>query len=94
MEEVTITRSLDEIKKIVKEQDIIIGTERTISGLRIGKIAEVFVSKNAPESVKQDIMHYARLSDAKVVNLDIPNDELGVVCKKPFSISVIGLPKA
>ena len=34
--------------------------------------------------------YYAKLSNVEVVNLDIPNDELGLACKKQFSISILG----
>jgi ribosomal protein L30E len=41
--------------------------------------------------VEQEIAHLASLCKADVVRLDVPNTELGVICKKPFSIMVLGV---
>ena len=65
----------------------------TIKGLRSGKISEVFLSSNCPESVREDISRYAEMADAKVSELSQSNEELGAICRKPFLISVISLKK-
>ena len=69
------------------------GTERTVKNLKNGKIERVFLSSNCPQNVERDLSHYASLGKADVVRLQCPNDELGVICKKPFSISVLALLK-
>lgn len=85
------TDVISEIKKGVKDKKALIGTARTIKGLKLGKLQKVFLTSNCPASVKSSIEHYSKLSNCKIEHLDIPNDELGVICKKQFSISVIGL---
>lgn len=85
--------SIDEIKKAIKEKKAIIGTDETIKNLKIGKVEQVFLTSNCPEDVKEDIMYYSKLSKAKVVMLKQPNDELGALCKKPYSISVVSVIK-
>ena len=82
-----------EIKKLLKAGNIIIGTERTIKNLKLGKVQKVLVSSNCPSNVEKDINYYASLSGAELHKLDYPNDELSVICKKPFSISVLALLK-
>ncbi len=82
-----------EIRKLLDTKKLIFGTERVIKQLKLGSIARVFVTSNCPDDVKEDIARYAGISKAAVVQLEISNDELGVVCKKPFSISVVGLLK-
>ena len=82
---------LDEIKKNLKTKKLVIGTDRSIKNLKLKKLSRVFVSSNTPEELVGDIEHYAKLSGTEVVKLDVPNDELGVQCKKPYSISIIGL---
>ena len=84
---------VDEIKAIVKEGKAVIGTGQVFQQMKLGKIAKVFVTVNCPDGVKEDIRTYAQLGDVEVVQLKQPNDELGVLCKKPFSISVLGLRK-
>ena len=82
-----------EIKKMLKSGSIVIGTKRTINSLRLGKVQKVLVSSNCPASVEGDINYYAGLSGAELHKLEYPNDELSVICKKPFSISVLALLK-
>ena len=82
-----------EIKKMVKSGGIVIGTERAVRSLKLGKIQKVFLSSNCPAKVERDINYYAGLSGAEAHKLDYQNDELGVICKKPFSISVLALLK-
>ena len=61
--------------------------------LKLGKIEKVLVSSNCPASVEKKINHYAALNNTEVHKLEYPNDELGVICKKPFSISVLSFLK-
>ena len=82
-----------EIKKILKSGNILLGTERTVKGLRLGKVEKVFVSSNCPARVEKDLNYYAGLSGAEMHKLEFPNDELGIICKKPFSISVLSVVK-
>ena len=82
-----------EIKKMLKSGDIIIGTERTIKSLKLGRVQKVLISSNCPVSVEKDLNYYASLSGAELHKLDYPNDELSVICKKPFSISVLAFLK-
>ena len=82
-----------EIKKLLKAGNIILGTQRTMKSLRLGKVEKVLLSSNINEKAEKDISYYAGLSNAEIQKLDIPNDELGIVCKKPFSISVLSVVK-
>ena len=85
-----IDKTITEIKKLLKDKNLVIGTERTIKNLKSGKISKIFISSNCPSIVKADIEYYSKLTNAAVVKLKYPNEELGVICKKPFSISVLG----
>ena len=82
-----------EIKKLIKSGTFIIGTEKSIKQLKMGKVQKVLVSSNCPASVEKSINHYAGMNGAEVHKLEYPNDELGVICKKPFSISVLSFLK-
>ncbi len=84
---------LEEIKKNLKTSKLIIGTDETIKQLKLGKIAKVFLASNCQESIQKDMEHYCSLSGAELVVLDLPKDELGVACKKQFSIAVLSLLK-
>lgn len=80
---------IDDIKELVKTDNAIIGTKETLRLLKEGKVKRVFVTSNCPDDVKQSIAYYAELSGAAVEQIPIPNDELGVICRKQFSISVL-----
>ncbi|MFQ5475050.1 MAG: ribosomal L7Ae/L30e/S12e/Gadd45 family protein [Candidatus Nanoarchaeia archaeon] len=84
---------IDEIKKLLKTGKIIIGKETTLKKLKTKNLQKIFLAKNVSASVKADIAYYADLASVEVVTLDIPNDELGDLCKKPFAISILGVAK-
>ena len=86
-------KNVQELKQALDTDKVIIGTDRTIKGLKQGNVVKIFLSENVAENVKDDIEHYASLSKVEVVHLPFPNDELGTVCKKLFSISVVGISR-
>ena len=83
--------AITELRKHVQSSKFIIGTSEVMKLLKHNKVARIFVASNCPASVKEDFKHYGTMSDCEIVELEIPNDELGVLCKKPFSISVVGV---
>ena len=85
---------VSELKKILKGEKVVIGTQRTLKELKRGSVERVFVTSNCPPAIEQDIDHYTRLSGAEKIKISLPNEELGIICKKPFSISVVSLLKA
>ena len=85
--------AIHEIKENLNTKRLVLGTNLTIKQLKRGSIVKVFLSKNCPESVKRDFDHYSKIAGVSVENLTIPNSDLGTACKKPFSVSVVGLLK-
>lgn len=81
----------EDIKKMLKSEQVIIGTERTIKELRTGKIKKILVASNCRQNDEKILRHYAGIGKAELIKLSYPNDELGIICKKPFSISVLAL---
>lgn len=88
-----VDKNIDEIRKLLKTKKLIIGTEKTLKNIKLGKVAVVFLSSNCPSKVLEYIEHYKGIGGFKVVKLKYPNDELGAVCKKPFFISVLSVLK-
>ena len=82
-----------EIKKIIKSGNVILGTEKASKNLRLGKVEKIMISSNCPARIEKNINYYAGLTGTEVHKLDYPNDELGIICKKPFSISVLAIVK-
>ena len=86
-----VVSETDEIKKNLKTDKLVIGTDKTLKLLKLGKLAKVFIAENTAEPVETDLKYYSEINNIEVTKLNIDNEELGVLCKKPFSISVIGL---
>jgi ribosomal protein L30E len=81
--------SLDELKLAIKEHKLTYGTRETLKKLKNSEVNVVFLASNTPSEVKETVVHYAGLSGAKIVGLDIPDEEVGVICKKRHSVSVL-----
>jgi len=64
---------------------MVFGREVTIKNLRKGTVKEVFLAKNCPEKIKKEIKNY----DVKIIELEIPSDELALICKRLHPISVL-----
>lgn len=82
---------ITEIKELVKKGKIVIGLNTTLKHLRKNKLKSIYISSNCPKKVKEDLYYYSKIAKVEVIALPYQNDELGVMCKKPFSISVIGV---
>ncbi len=83
-----------EIRKLLAEKRLVIGTERTMKLVRLGKLAKVYLSSNCPPKLKEDLNRYCGMSGIECQDLGVPNEELGVWCKKPFAISIVGVLKS
>ncbi|HIH42193.1 TPA: 50S ribosomal protein L30e [Candidatus Woesearchaeota archaeon] len=90
---VEIGKEVTEIKKAIEVGKIVIGTQRTLKSLKLGRLKKIFLANNCPQRTKDDIEYYSKIANVEVVNLEEPNEELGTICKKQFSISVLSIPK-
>ena len=88
-----IDKTAVEIRALLADNKLVIGTERTLKLLRLGKIKQIYISANCADSTKENITHYSKLAGVQVNELNYPSSELGTVCKKPYSISVLGVLK-
>lgn len=80
---------LQKLKEALKKKEIVYGTEKTIKNLKKGKTKTVFLSSNTPAEVREEIKHYAGISNAEVIELDMPDKEIGLLAKRTHSISVL-----
>ncbi len=84
---------MEDLKALIKEGKAIVGTDESIKNLKQGNVKKVFITSNCPQKTKDQVKKYAKLSNVKVEELEVPNDELGVLCRKPFPISVLAVKK-
>ena len=82
--------SLQELRRALKEEKVIFGTKETLKSLKKGKLKKVFLSGNCPETVRDDIKHFSKTAKVEVIELTQPGDEIALLCKKNFSVSVLG----
>lgn len=79
----------NELKDVLKQKGVVFGTNETIAKLKRGKVKKVLLASNCPKAVKESLEHYAKIAEASVVQLDIPDKEIGLLSKKPFGVSVL-----
>ena len=82
--------SVVELRKALKEKGLVLGSRRVINKLKNGKLKRVFLSSNCRKDLEKDVERYSKLNKTELIKLDKTNEEVGVLCKKPFSISVLG----
>jgi len=82
---------IQEIKKALEKKVLVIGTNETLTLLRKNQLKKVFYTKNTRKEIKDDLQHFCSLNEVDCNEVDMFNDELGVICKKPFSISVVAI---
>ncbi|MBU1204508.1 MAG: ribosomal L7Ae/L30e/S12e/Gadd45 family protein [Nanoarchaeota archaeon] len=82
-----------DIKKDLKTRKIIIGTRVVMKNLKLNMLEKIYIASNCSESSKKELEYYSKLLKIPVIKLKQPNDELGVICKKQYSISMLGVLK-
>jgi len=85
--------NVEDIRKLLKEEKLIVGTNKVIKDLRLGKLKLVYITSNCPDKIRESIKYYAGMAKTEIVELKMANDSLGTLCKKPFSISILGVMK-
>lgn len=84
---------MTDLKKHVGDKKLVLGRDRVMKLLRKDSLKEIFLAVNCSSSIKDDIDSLAKKFKVPVTLLKITNDDMGVVVKKPFSVSVAGLQK-
>jgi large subunit ribosomal protein L30e len=84
---------MDEIKKLLNSEKLIMGKDETLKAIRSGKLKKLFLASNADPKFLKDIDYYKNMTEIEIVNLQLTNEEIGSLCRKPFSISVLGVLK-
>lgn len=81
---------MTDVKAVVaKEKGIVFGTEKTLKNIKAGKTKKVLIASDCLSDTKETLMRYAKIARAEVEQLKIPSEEIGMICKKPFPISVL-----
>jgi large subunit ribosomal protein L30e len=90
-----MARGVQDIRKdilhLIAAKKAVFGTDRAIKGMKQGKVQKVFVSSNCPARTRKSISHYCALLKIESEELPMQSSDLGALCKKPFSISVLSV---
>ena len=82
---------IDEIKSKLDSNGLVFGLSEVKKALQQGKLSKIVMSSNLFDTDRDQIKHYGELSQIKLFNVKETNEELGLICKKSFNISIIGI---
>lgn len=81
----------DEIRKAVGTKELIIGRDSVLKGLRAKEIKKIVIATNCEERLRDTVKQYTKIAGIEVVEAEMTNKDLGVLCKKPFLVSLLAL---
>jgi|YelNatPaOPRAMG01_1025707.scaffolds.fasta_scaffold03997_8 large subunit ribosomal protein L30e len=79
----------EEIRSAVSKGDVIIGYRESIKYLKSNVPKLVVIANNIPERMRKDLEDVSRVSGAKIEVFEKDSVTLGVICGKPFPVSVL-----
>lgn len=82
-----------DIKNALAENALIIGFDAVVRAVKAGNVAKVFAASNIPKIKHDELKHYCEISDIPFEELSYNNEELGILCKKQYLITVVALKK-
>jgi large subunit ribosomal protein L30e len=77
------------IRDAVDTGNVTLGSVKSIQGLKLGKGKLVILAQNCPDDIREDVLHYSKLSDIPVYDYKGTSVELGSVCGKPFTVATL-----
>ncbi len=77
------------IRVAVDTGNVTLGSEKSIQGLKLGKGKLVIIAQNCPRNIKEDVLHYSKLSEIPVYDYEGTSVDLGSVCGKPFTVATM-----
>ena len=78
-----------EIRQAVSTGKVILGADKSIKALKLGRAKLVILSSTCQKAVKDDIEHYAKLANVPIYRYPGDGAELGLACGKPFFVNVM-----
>ncbi len=77
------------IRVAVDTGNVTLGSEKSIQGLKLGRGKLVILAQNCPRDIREDVMHYSKLSEIPVYDYQGTSVDLGSVCGKPFTVAAL-----
>ncbi len=83
----------NELRKKIAVNKIILGAKETKKNLLSGKIKKVILASNCTDETREDFEKTCKLTNTELQETENTNEELGIICKKQYSVSVLGVLK-
>lgn len=80
--------TLEEIKKALKENKVIIGYRQTVKYAKKNGLSKIIYAKNAPKELVDSLLS---LGGVEIVRFEGDSESLAIACGKPFNIAVLGI---
>ncbi|MDE1865625.1 MAG: 50S ribosomal protein L30e [Candidatus Micrarchaeota archaeon] len=81
----------NDIRLAVDSGKAVFGVKESIDSMMASRAKAVIVASSNKRDRINDIMHLAKLSEVKVIVFQGNPMNLGVVCGKPYSVSVLSI---
>jgi large subunit ribosomal protein L30e len=80
---------VEDIQAALKTGNVILGYRESMKFIKLNTPKVIVMASNIPEHIKKEIEHNARVGKMKVEMFDKNSKELGIVCGKPFPVTVL-----
>lgn len=77
------------IKDSIKSKKVIFGYRNSLKFVKMNEPKLIVIAKNIPDGIKKSIEQHAKIHKTKIEVFNGNSKELGALCGKPFSISII-----
>lgn len=82
-----------DIRTLFAEGKLLIGKETTIKSLRKGMLQKIYISSNCQKALEAQTLTLSKVEHVPCEKLELTSSEIGIMCKRPFGIQVLGLKK-
>ena len=82
------------IKEKMKQEKVLLGYKSVMKSLKTSRPEVIVYANNLPDERRKMLEHNAKISNVEIK--EYPNDSvnLGLVCGKPFSVSVLAIKRS
>lgn len=81
------------IKDAVKENKVVLGYNSVIKLIKTEKPKAIIYANNIPKNKLENIIHNTNFTKIDVMGYQDDSINLGLVCGKPFSVSVLAIKR-
>lgn len=84
---------IKKIKAALKEKKAVLGYKEVLREIKVKTPEMVIYANNLPKNMFDEIEHNAKIGDIKIYKFPKDSTELGLICKKPFPVSILAIKR-